>query len=385
MDENNSISQIELDHLNNMGIHNLRIFARQVGVKSPTSLKKSELIDLIVKIKTGEIAPNRTNMGRKPKSLPNYQYDTIQSDAQLNGICSFNSPMFEYDSQTLTRDGVLKFINNSAPIIKIVEKSNQVISIPIQPSIISKYNIKQNDIVTVEIMPIMNSYQYAIKEILAINGIDIANYNNDKFTSLLSKNNTDDYINLNYEKYKNVIGNTKIFKGSSNFFYYNDAKNIISFAYQFCNDIKEKDTQIILLNGNSYWATKSGISSNNNVEVVNLNIEDSYEELEQRIRIVNEKVKNTLLQGKQIIFVITELDDIFKIINYNITEVADDTIHPDSITALRRIVSIAKYIDEHQNSTLINFCSFSIKGKYKESILDDVLRYIDNYNVPNNI
>lgn len=46
------------------GIRDLREHGRTIGVKSPTTLKKVDLINEIVAIESGEKAPFYTNMGR---------------------------------------------------------------------------------------------------------------------------------------------------------------------------------------------------------------------------------------------------------------------------------------------------------------------------------
>jgi hypothetical protein len=61
-------------NVNNMRIYELRDYARKVGVKSPTSKTKAELINQIKLIETGEKEPYKTNKGRKP--LVSFALDT---------------------------------------------------------------------------------------------------------------------------------------------------------------------------------------------------------------------------------------------------------------------------------------------------------------------
>ncbi len=55
-------------NVNNMRIYELRDFARKVGVKSPTSKTKGQLIKEIGLIKSGQMQPYKTKKGRKPLS-----------------------------------------------------------------------------------------------------------------------------------------------------------------------------------------------------------------------------------------------------------------------------------------------------------------------------
>ena len=62
--------EFDFNKLNNLRIHELRDFARNVGVKSPTSLKKEEIIEQVLLILSGESQPyvNLTKQGRPAKS-----------------------------------------------------------------------------------------------------------------------------------------------------------------------------------------------------------------------------------------------------------------------------------------------------------------------------
>ena len=57
-----------MDNLKHLGIHFLRQYARDVGVKAPTTLKKNELIQEIrlIENKTKEPCLKNSNRGRKP-------------------------------------------------------------------------------------------------------------------------------------------------------------------------------------------------------------------------------------------------------------------------------------------------------------------------------
>lgn len=55
-----------MEYYESLGIYLLREYARDVGVKSPTMLRKSELIKEIELIKTGQKMPHKKG-GRKSK------------------------------------------------------------------------------------------------------------------------------------------------------------------------------------------------------------------------------------------------------------------------------------------------------------------------------
>ena len=56
------------EQLNEISIYDLRAFARKIGVKSPSSMIKRNLIEEIIKVENGEKAPDFSGKrGRPPK------------------------------------------------------------------------------------------------------------------------------------------------------------------------------------------------------------------------------------------------------------------------------------------------------------------------------
>ena len=50
-----------------LGVHELRDIARNLGVKAPTTKKRDQLVDEILKIRSGELVGVTSKMGRPPK------------------------------------------------------------------------------------------------------------------------------------------------------------------------------------------------------------------------------------------------------------------------------------------------------------------------------
>lgn len=57
-----------VDELKEMSVLELRIKAREVGVKAPTTKTSHQLIQEILDIESGKMLPSRSNMGRPPKT-----------------------------------------------------------------------------------------------------------------------------------------------------------------------------------------------------------------------------------------------------------------------------------------------------------------------------
>lgn len=70
--------------LSNMRIYELRDYARNVGVKSPTTKLKDELIKEINEILEGKAEPKTNNKGRRPKTT--YYIDNKSQEIMLEEL-----------------------------------------------------------------------------------------------------------------------------------------------------------------------------------------------------------------------------------------------------------------------------------------------------------
>jgi hypothetical protein len=74
------------DSLSQMDFHNLRIIAREVGVKAPSSKNKSVLVKEILEIVLGERKPSApSKLGRPVKNPIKLDFD--KSSLPLNKVC----------------------------------------------------------------------------------------------------------------------------------------------------------------------------------------------------------------------------------------------------------------------------------------------------------
>ena len=71
---------LKYNYYNQFSIFELRNIGREKGVKLPTTLKKKDLIEQIIKLELGEISPyvNTTKQGRPVKNRFTKQNDTKQ-------------------------------------------------------------------------------------------------------------------------------------------------------------------------------------------------------------------------------------------------------------------------------------------------------------------
>ena len=377
IDNNKFENEIKL-----LGIHDLRVLARNYGVKSPTTLKKEELIELILKVYNGELTPVKNNMGRKPKASTHMRYDTPSILPPLTTLV-LNSPTIDTDREPFDTQGIFTFNSSNDPVFTITESSGRLYTLPTTERVMFKYNLKKNDIVTLRLQYLKDHYfKYNIDQIITINGISAEDYNRDSFNDLISTFNPNDYLILdNSEYYDKLLNKQKIKRGQNSFIYHRDNNTVKEACYQFCKSILNENTDFVILNSDARNVVPS---DQENIEIFSLNIDKNYEELCNDIIIVQEKVKNMLVNGKQIVFVINELEDIFKIFNYNIQKTVTDIISPDAITAVRRLLNTAKYVSKDQNLTVVIFSSLS-KSVYSNTIIEDILKHLYTNILPKSI
>lgn len=62
-------SKMNIDELNELSLFELRNAAREMGVKSPTTFKKGDLIQKMISVSSGQSSPSTSKRGRPPKAL----------------------------------------------------------------------------------------------------------------------------------------------------------------------------------------------------------------------------------------------------------------------------------------------------------------------------
>lgn len=203
--------------LEELNIFALRELARRVGVSSPTSKKKEQLIENIISIQSGETQPihAKTKQGRPPK---NYGYNlNIIDDMCLNNSrsVSFKQDVQSYDDADVeTAAGYIELINNNSAFLW-VNKNNKFINYFVTSDVIKGLNLKTADRVVAKLN--VNNNQTTVGEIYNVNGCPKEKYNSNRVdyediehvvqTKKLKFNNSDyDNLELNMGENTYVYG-----------------------------------------------------------------------------------------------------------------------------------------------------------------------------------
>ncbi len=202
-----------VEDLDDLNIFALRDFARKIGVKSPTSKTRAEIIKEINDIKSGAKEPNfsTTRHGRPPKT--GFQYLSVQNNEPPSKTIIFNQERvkFEYTSGDSVISGYVEIVNQNSAILWQYKNDNFIsFYIPSEVCFISP--IKTGDFVIAELQ--FQDGQPVVKKILNINNTPLnslpksrADFN--KIESVLPdkilKFKNDTYSNLNIKYGENVF------------------------------------------------------------------------------------------------------------------------------------------------------------------------------------
>lgn len=197
------MKDLSIETLQELGIFELRNIAREVGVYSPTTLKKQEIIEKIMRVVSGKEKPyiKTTKQGRPPKNIsglndfvevivPSKVLNEKREERVNNFFNDFNESILvrDLDSKESYFKGLIKvygeyalcFLNN------IVEDVKEVVFI--NKSQINFYNLKTGDEIAGKFIESSDNRPCILKEIYSINSLVFENgfKRKDDFSSLFA-------------------------------------------------------------------------------------------------------------------------------------------------------------------------------------------------------
>lgn len=219
--------KITQEFLKELGIYELRELARQVGVESPTTKKRAELCENILKISTGEMHPANTNSnkGRPPKSvsrvlgiaqevfpkgLLNLKAQTKQTDFCYSNILKFSQSQFtdfNRNDEHLV-EGYIKTYQGKYYVLNheiYPFNSTKVIYVP--DNLIDELSLREGDKIEGIANPVKDDEECGtLSQINFVNDKEIANH-------IATRNNLDTNLAQKTNEKVNVLGE-EIAKGS---------------------------------------------------------------------------------------------------------------------------------------------------------------------------
>lgn len=168
------------EQINSLGIYELRGLARALGIKSPTTKLRNQLIDeILTALETGEVVePRLTRKGRPFKQL--VHLEDIVSFAKDNNdgfdniaILNQDVPQFTLKPASIEKmTGVLKTDKKPAYFIDL-KTHNKVF---INEQIMQSFNLQNYDLLCVEAYEINENKQFSASKLLSINNVPASRY-----------------------------------------------------------------------------------------------------------------------------------------------------------------------------------------------------------------
>ena len=171
----------EFENLSDTGIRKLRVIAKDMGVKAPTRLSKSELLEEIKKVYNKEVEPyfSTIKVGRPKKKVTTDDYLAAIKANQAKFNQKPNDTLTFSDSVILSVfDDMRQFSNNVGGYfrpdnpdfgyIDIINHSS-ICSVMIAGSLIKRYSLLTGDYVNIKYSFLSGANQNIVNEVTAIN------------------------------------------------------------------------------------------------------------------------------------------------------------------------------------------------------------------------
>lgn len=315
MIQNDKIISAEI--LNKLGIYELRELARSMGIPSPTTKKREELCEQILKVSTGEekMDIKKNNKGRPPKSVTKMasfvnefvpedilraQKKPVFDDSNILMFAQNPSINYEEEKQVI---GYVNSINNYF-YIKNIKTYNEFkdLIFYIPEDIAEKYSLREGDKVVADGRMSKTYYCGIIENIIKINNEDVKIYNE------LPRNSFD---LSNYEMpsiSEDFLGN-EIKKGERILTFFNNQEEAI---VKILEELNTSDEKVIILGLELAPEIIYYIKSKRDKDIESFttnfsnSLEDSY------ITIINSlnHINSLLKDGKSIKFIIFDIMNI---------------------------------------------------------------------------
>ena len=170
------MSELSLQDLNSMGVYQLREYARDKGVAKPTTKTKPVLIEEILKISKGELAPVKpSKKGRPPISKAKMSKTLFQnqdfSDFQGEEVefFRFNSlPSIDEEPETIC--GYLRKTSAGEFYFRSKDYYDKIVSV--DEKFVKEYDLVEGDKIEGLAIRVSNNSQYVLNDIISLNSKD---------------------------------------------------------------------------------------------------------------------------------------------------------------------------------------------------------------------
>ena len=305
------------DELLCLGIYELRDLGRDVGVKSPTTLKKEDLVDKIVSIIYGEVPKRNVGKGRgrpvRAKDKPSRIYvDLIDKIEAPKCESSFifskgNSDDFNFSANLLSSrvaSASNKYVNDSEneqdfELLKngvVCEEDGKVVvrkfkfiksndDVVIPNYMVEDYKLKDNDIIDY----ILDDDMKSVIQLFKING---------KYPTKSPK-----IENLSVEDQEIYIEDYQINLSSSNLINISTVQDRNRVVDKFCNKLDDLGYSFVKVCFDRTKSSKTSMENIKNEEIFANFVGDEFETIAMAETAIEKAVFHSIIEGKTVLVI----------------------------------------------------------------------------------
>ena len=293
--------------LNDLSIFALRELARRVGVNSPTSKRKNELIEEIVAIKEGRQQPVvvTSRQGRPPKGFVLNLNNILQKDEKA---LTLNQNIVNENAEKYIASGYVEKLSNNVGFLWV--KNNEKFINYFMPMSAFVDEVLTGDFVTAEM--VKNNDGVVAKQILTVEGNDVKQLKNrQNFEDLEHlilekeiKQKNANYSNLNVNCGENIY----IYGANNNY-----KTNHLIGVLNSC----EADAKIYI-NLAMVEKNKAYLNNIENAEIFTTNMIDEIDYVKRIMNLCIERAKRYVENGKNVVIAIDDVLTISSIDFYSL-------------------------------------------------------------------
>jgi len=318
------------EQLNTLSIFSLREVARHVGVSSPTSKKKQELIDEIVAIQEGRITPEKPKkLGRPHKNsivnmgeIVNLMHDSTSSKSlSFKQNNSVDVEELSKNNKLVASSGIIQIVSGIAFLW--VRNTGGFTKFFVKYDLIDKYSIKSGDFV--QVLGFYKGTDFIIVDISSVE-----NCTPEKVVQRKCFENISPVFPTETIKFlpNSEFANQSILYGENVFLYGNNNNKNTMYAINFLNECCADEK--MYLNFSIVEKNKIYLSTLQKADLYVANLTDEIEYARNIVQLAHDRAMRLVEQGKNVVMVI---DDV-------LTLASIDT--PD-LTLTKQVVALAKY------------------------------------------
>ncbi len=346
--------------LKNLGIYELRELARNVGVVSPTTKKRKQLEQEIIKISKGELAPvtNASKKGRPPKSIKKLEnvVDVFiprelweinlnkKMEGQLENVLNFNSSE-AFDNEDHLIFGYLRKTVSGHYYLRNTNSLKEFVSIPY--NYVSEFNLIEGDKLSVLVKRVPAESQLIFNKLVKVNEQE-PTFEKRQFGSI-------DNIIFGKNSLKGFEG---VFEGENVLLVTENIKSDIQVIKEAIKPLSKDYIVVVLASGISTY-TKLLLEKDFNAELIYTVVEDhpafTYENAINAFNYVDLLLK----QGKKVAFVALDVITLAKQIEeFLILEHKKQTAEEyiEALRIVKKIFDYGKVLDSSASVTVFAHC-----------------------------